>query len=142
MYVEGRGAMAGLLIAWRSALNIAMPENPLNEIDRYAEQYHMSRTGLLAQAPDQSIHRKQSAKLLNYFLNTASSTLKALTTEAIADSRAGITEFISYRYRTGQEPFGYFPPQNRTCSFPSYDSTPPKQSPSRDTRLNINNAKV
>lgn len=42
-------------------VNITMPENLLYEIDRYAAQYHMTRSGLLAQAADQYIHRKQSA---------------------------------------------------------------------------------
>ena len=42
-------------------VNITMSEKLLNEIDRYAEQYHMTRSGLLAQAADQYIHRKQSA---------------------------------------------------------------------------------
>jgi hypothetical protein len=37
------------------------PHGPLHEIDRYAEQYHMTRSGLLAQAADQFIHRKQLA---------------------------------------------------------------------------------
>jgi predicted RNase H-like HicB family nuclease len=40
-------------------VNITMSENLLNEIDRYAEQYHMTRSGLLAQAAGQYIHRKQ-----------------------------------------------------------------------------------
>lgn len=42
-------------------VNITMPENLLHEIDRYVEQYHMTRSGLLAQAADQYIHRRQSA---------------------------------------------------------------------------------
>ncbi len=42
-------------------VNITMPENLLSEIDRYAEQYHMTRSGLLAQAAGQYIHRKQTA---------------------------------------------------------------------------------
>jgi len=42
-------------------VNITMSEKLLNDIDRYAEQYHMTRSGLLAQAADQYIHRKQSA---------------------------------------------------------------------------------
>jgi hypothetical protein len=42
-------------------VNITLPENLLHEIDRYAEQYHMTRSGLLAQAADQYIHRKQLA---------------------------------------------------------------------------------
>ncbi len=39
-------------------VNITMPENLLHEIDRYAEQYHMTRSGLLAQAAGEYIHRK------------------------------------------------------------------------------------
>ena len=42
-------------------VNITLSEKLLYEIDRYAEQYHMTRSGLLAQAADQYIHRKQSA---------------------------------------------------------------------------------
>jgi predicted RNase H-like HicB family nuclease len=42
-------------------VNISMSEKLLNDIDRYAEQYHMTRSGLLAQAAEQYIHRKQSA---------------------------------------------------------------------------------
>jgi metal-responsive CopG/Arc/MetJ family transcriptional regulator len=38
-----------------------MPENLLHEIDRYAAQYNMTRSGLLAQAAGQYIHRKQAA---------------------------------------------------------------------------------
>jgi len=38
-----------------------MPENLLNEIDRYAVQHHMTRSGLFAQAAGQYIHRKQAA---------------------------------------------------------------------------------
>lgn len=38
-------------------VNITMPENLLNEIDRYAAQYHMTRSGLLAQAAGKYIHR-------------------------------------------------------------------------------------
>lgn len=40
-------------------VNITMPEYLLSEIDRYAEQYHLTRSGLLAQAAGQYIHRKQ-----------------------------------------------------------------------------------
>jgi len=39
-------------------VNITIPENHLHEIDRYDKQYHMTRSGLLAQAADQHIHRK------------------------------------------------------------------------------------
>jgi len=42
-------------------VNITMSENLLYEIDRYAEQYHMTRSGLLAQAAGEYIHRKQPA---------------------------------------------------------------------------------
>ena len=42
-------------------VNITMSENLLLEIDRYAMQYHMTRSGLLAQAAGQYIHRKQAA---------------------------------------------------------------------------------
>jgi predicted RNase H-like HicB family nuclease len=42
-------------------VNITLSEKLLLEIDRYAEQNHMTRSGLLAQAADQYIHRKQSA---------------------------------------------------------------------------------
>ncbi|MDA8428442.1 MAG: type II toxin-antitoxin system HicB family antitoxin [Geobacteraceae bacterium] len=42
-------------------VNITMSENLLQEIDRYAVQYHMTRSGLLAQAAGQYIHRKQAA---------------------------------------------------------------------------------
>jgi hypothetical protein len=42
-------------------VNITLSEKLLHEIDHYAEQYHMTRSGLLAQAADQYIHRKQSA---------------------------------------------------------------------------------
>jgi metal-responsive CopG/Arc/MetJ family transcriptional regulator len=38
-----------------------MSEKLLHEIDRYAEQHHMTRSGLLAQAADQYLHHKQSA---------------------------------------------------------------------------------
>jgi metal-responsive CopG/Arc/MetJ family transcriptional regulator len=38
-----------------------MPEKLLNEIDRYAEQNHMTRSGLLALAVDEYIHHKKSA---------------------------------------------------------------------------------
>lgn len=41
-------------------VNITMPENLLHEIDRYAEQYHMTRSGLLAQAAGEYIHRKSA----------------------------------------------------------------------------------
>ena len=39
-------------------VNITMPENLLNEIDRYTEQNHMTRSGLLALAVDEYIHKK------------------------------------------------------------------------------------
>ncbi len=42
-------------------VNITMSENLLHEIDCYAVQYHMTRSGLLAQAAGQYIHRKQAA---------------------------------------------------------------------------------
>jgi metal-responsive CopG/Arc/MetJ family transcriptional regulator len=42
-------------------VNITLSEKLLYEIDQYAEQYHMTRSGLLAQAADQYIHRKHSA---------------------------------------------------------------------------------
>jgi metal-responsive CopG/Arc/MetJ family transcriptional regulator len=42
-------------------VNITMSENLLQEIDRYAVQYHMTRSGLLALAAGQYIHRKQAA---------------------------------------------------------------------------------
>jgi len=42
-------------------VNITMPENLLNRIDRYAEQHHMSRSGFLAQAAGEYIHRKSAA---------------------------------------------------------------------------------
>jgi hypothetical protein len=38
-------------------VNITMPEHLLNEIDRYAAQYHMTRSGLLAQAAGRYIHQ-------------------------------------------------------------------------------------
>lgn len=41
-------------------VNITMPENLLHAIDRYAEQYHMTRSGLLAQAAGEYIHRKSA----------------------------------------------------------------------------------
>ena len=41
-------------------VNITMPENLLNEIDRYADKYHMTRSGLLAQAAGEYIHRKSA----------------------------------------------------------------------------------
>jgi metal-responsive CopG/Arc/MetJ family transcriptional regulator len=37
-----------------------MPENLLLEIDRYADKYHMTRSGLLAQAAGAYIHRKSA----------------------------------------------------------------------------------
>jgi predicted RNase H-like HicB family nuclease len=40
-------------------VNITMPEKLLREIDRYVEQYHITRSGLLAQAAHQYINRKQ-----------------------------------------------------------------------------------
>lgn len=42
-------------------VNITMPENLLYEIDQYAAQYHMTRSGLLAQAAGQYIHGKHEA---------------------------------------------------------------------------------
>ncbi|GFO56187.1 CopG family transcriptional regulator [Geomonas sp. Red276] len=42
-------------------VNITLSEKLLYEIDEYAEQNHMTRSGLLAQAADQFIHRKPSA---------------------------------------------------------------------------------
>jgi predicted RNase H-like HicB family nuclease len=42
-------------------VNITMPENLLNEIDRYAAEYNMTRSGLLAQAAGHYIHRKDAA---------------------------------------------------------------------------------
>ncbi|MCM0080168.1 type II toxin-antitoxin system HicB family antitoxin [Geomonas sp. Red32] len=42
-------------------VNITLSEKLLYEIDEYAEQNHMSRSGLLAQAADQFIHRKPLA---------------------------------------------------------------------------------
>jgi predicted RNase H-like HicB family nuclease len=41
-------------------VNITMPENLLLEIDRYADKYHMTRSGLLAQAAGAYIHRKSA----------------------------------------------------------------------------------
>jgi hypothetical protein len=41
-------------------VNITMPENLLHEIDRYADKYHMTRSGLLAQAAGEYIHRKSA----------------------------------------------------------------------------------
>ena len=41
-------------------VNITMPENLLHEIDLYAEKYHMTRSGLLAQAVGEFIHRKSA----------------------------------------------------------------------------------
>jgi predicted RNase H-like HicB family nuclease len=41
-------------------VNITMPENLLLEIDRYADKYHMTRSGLLAQAAGEYIHRKSA----------------------------------------------------------------------------------
>jgi predicted RNase H-like HicB family nuclease len=41
-------------------VNVTMPENLLKEIDRYAEQYHMTRSGLLALAVDEYIHHKKT----------------------------------------------------------------------------------
>ena len=40
-------------------VNITMPENLLREIDRYVEQYNITRSGLLAQAAHHYINRKQ-----------------------------------------------------------------------------------
>jgi len=37
-------------------VNITLPENLLSAIDRYAEQHHLTRSGLLAQAAGQFIH--------------------------------------------------------------------------------------
>lgn len=42
-------------------VNITLSEKLLQEIDHYAQQNHMTRSGLLAQAADQYIHRKHSA---------------------------------------------------------------------------------
>lgn len=41
-------------------VNITMPENLLHQIDRYAAKYHMTRSGLLAQAAGEYIHRKST----------------------------------------------------------------------------------
>jgi len=41
-------------------VNITMPENLLHAIDHYAKQYHMTRSGLLAQAAGEYIHRKSA----------------------------------------------------------------------------------
>ena len=41
-------------------VNITMPENLLHQIDRYADKYHMTRSGLLAQAAGEYIHRKST----------------------------------------------------------------------------------
>jgi predicted RNase H-like HicB family nuclease len=37
-------------------VNITLPENLLREIDRYAEQHHLTRSGLLSVAAGQYIH--------------------------------------------------------------------------------------
>lgn len=42
-------------------VNITIPENLLHEIDRFAEQHRMTRSGLLVQAAGQYIHRKNAA---------------------------------------------------------------------------------
>jgi len=42
-------------------VNITLSENLLQEIDRYAVRYHMTRSGLLAQAAGDYIHRKEAA---------------------------------------------------------------------------------
>lgn len=41
-------------------INITIPENLLYEVDRFAEQHHMTRSGLLAQAAGHYIHRKSA----------------------------------------------------------------------------------
>ena len=41
-------------------VNITIPENLLHEIDRYAERNHLTRSGLLAQAAGEYIHRKSA----------------------------------------------------------------------------------
>jgi len=42
-------------------VNITIPENLLYEIDRFAGQHNLTRSGLLAQAAGQYIHRKLAA---------------------------------------------------------------------------------
>jgi predicted RNase H-like HicB family nuclease len=42
-------------------VNITIPENLLSEIDHYAAQYHLSRSGLLTQAAGEYIHHRKAA---------------------------------------------------------------------------------